>query len=91
MGATDWDADAEEERSQVRTVLDQYRALLYTFAAAALMAALGAIIDVAYGPMTGDNQLAHQIAGLLGAAALTFGFCLLLVGVLWVALIATNR
>jgi hypothetical protein len=87
----DWDTEGSRERSRLRIVVDQYRALLYTFAATALLAAIGAVIDVAVGPMTDDTELAHQIAGLLGAAAGALGICLLCVTVLWAVLAVTDR
>lgn len=87
----EWAADGERERSRLRIVADQYRALLYTFGVTALLAAIGAVIDVAAGPMTDDTELAHQIAGLLGAAAGALGICLLGVAVLWGILVVTDR
>lgn len=88
---TDWDTEGSRERSRLRILLDQYRALLYTFGAAVLLAILGAGIDAASGPLTDSTKLAHQAAGLLGATALTLGICLLLVVALWSFLVVTDR
>lgn len=87
----DWNTDGSRERSRFSIVLDQYRALLYTFGATAMLAAIGAAIDVAVGPMTESTKLAHQIAGLLGGTAVALGICLLFVVVLWGVLVVTNR
>jgi hypothetical protein len=85
-----WDGEGDDG-GRLRVLLDQYRALLYTFGAAALLAVLGAVIDATAGPLTDDTELAHQIAGLLGAASLALGICLLLVMALWGILVLTNR
>lgn len=87
----DWDVDGEQEQSQVRILLDQYRMLVYTFGAAVLLALLGAVIDLVSGPLTESSKLAHQISGLLGATALALGICLVLVVALWGVLVVTNR
>ena len=84
----DWDDEGDGDR--LRVLFDQYRMLLYIFGTAALFAALGGTIDVASGPLTDDTELAHQIAGLLGAASLALVICLLLVVVLCGILVLTN-
>lgn len=88
---TDWDTGGGRERSRVRILLDQYRALLYTFGMTVLLAVLGATVDAASGPLTDSTKLAHQTAGLLGAAALALGICLLVVMALWGLLVVTDR
>ncbi len=87
----DWDTDGSRDRSRFEGLLDQYRSLLYAFGATGLLAAIGAVIDVAAGPMSDSTKLAHQIAGLLGAAAGALGICLLCVVVLWGILVVTDR
>ncbi|WP_222914720.1 hypothetical protein [Natrinema sp. SYSU A 869] len=88
---TDWGTEDSRERSRLRILLDQYRALLYTFGVAVLLAVLGATIDAASGSLTDSTKLAHQTAGLLGAAALALGICLLLIIALWSLLVVTDR
>lgn len=91
VNEADWDTEGNRERSRLRIVVDQYRALLYTFGATISLAVLGAVIDAASGPLTEGTKFAHQAAGLLGAAALALGICLLLVAVLWGILVVTDR
>ena len=87
----DWGTEQSRERSRLRILLDQYQALVYTFGATVVLATIGAVIDVAAGPMTDSTKLAHQISGLIGATAVVLGMCLLLIIALWSILVVTSR
>lgn len=84
-------ASDDSPGERIKVVLSEYRVVGYGIAAILAVWMLGYVVDLASGPYTESTELAHTIAGMLGAAALVLAICGAFIAVLWGGLFLSRR